>query len=101
LKYVILLNSKKEGNEDRDHISDLTFQAVVLEQAGVKVGRLFIIHLNKEYVRDGDIDVEALLVKDDSTEQVEAKRTEIGRVMQAAKEFLNCTDEPGTGCECH
>ena len=32
-------NSKKEGNEDRDHISDLTFQAIVLRRAGVKVGR--------------------------------------------------------------
>jgi hypothetical protein len=42
-------NSKKEGNEDCDNISDLAFQSVVLEKAGVKVGRLYIIHLNKEY----------------------------------------------------
>jgi hypothetical protein len=28
-------NSKKEGNEDRDHISDLAFQKIVLERAGV------------------------------------------------------------------
>ena len=63
-------NSKKEGREDRDHISDLAFQAVVLDRAGVKVGRTFIVHLNKEYVRDGALDVEAMVVKDDSTEQV-------------------------------
>jgi hypothetical protein len=31
-------NSKKEGSEDRDHISDLAFQAIVLERAGVSVG---------------------------------------------------------------
>ena len=41
-------NSKKEGGEDRDHISDLAFQAIVLGRAGVKVGRTFIVHLNKE-----------------------------------------------------
>ena len=94
-------NSKKEGSEDRDHISDLAFQSVVLEKAGVSVGRLFIIHFDKEYVRDGDIDVEALFVKDASTEQVDAKRAEIVGQMEAAKEYLNCVSEPGTGCECH
>jgi Domain of unknown function(DUF2779) len=94
-------NSKKEGNEVRDHISDLAFQSVVLEKAGVKVGRLFIIHLNKEYVREGDIDVEALFIKDDSTEQVDTRRGEIVREMEAAKEYLNCASEPGTGCDCH
>ena len=81
-------NSKKEGNEDRDHISDLTFQAIVLERAGVKVGRTFIVHLDKEYVRQGALDVEAMFVKDDSTEQVAAKRAEIEADMAAAHEYL-------------
>jgi hypothetical protein len=52
-------------------------------------------------VRDGDIEVESLFVKDDSTEQVEEKRSEIVRQMQAAKEYLSSEAEPGTGCECH
>ena len=43
-------NSKKEGNEDRDHISDLTFQKHVLELSGVTVGRANIVHLNKKYM---------------------------------------------------
>jgi hypothetical protein len=37
-------NSKKEGNEDRDHISDLTFQKHVLELAGVTVDRANIVN---------------------------------------------------------
>jgi len=94
-------NSKKEGNEDRDHISDLTFQALVLERAGVKVGRTFIVHLDKKYERQGALDVDALFVKDDSSEQVTAKRAEIEADMAAAREFLNCEGEPNGGCECH
>jgi hypothetical protein len=94
-------NSKKEENEDRDHISDLAFQSVVLEKAGVNVGRLFIIHLNKNYVRNGEIDVESLFVKNDITERAGAKRPEIVREREAAKEYLNCASEPDTGCECH
>jgi hypothetical protein len=65
-------NSKKEGNEDRDHISDLTFQKHVLELAGVTVDRANIVHLNKKYVRAGDLDVQALFTVSDSTDQVVA-----------------------------
>jgi CRISPR/Cas system-associated exonuclease Cas4 (RecB family) len=94
-------NSKKEGNEDRDHISDLTFQAIVLERAGVNVGRMFIVHLKKDYVRRGALDVEAMFVKDESGEQVRAKRPEIEAEMAAAREYLNHVEEPNGGCECH
>jgi hypothetical protein len=94
-------NSKKEGSEDRDHISDLTFQRLVLERAGYKVARTFIVHLNKEYVRQGALDVEALFIKDDSTELVQEKRAEIEGGMAAAGEYLNRAMEPNGGCECH
>ena len=93
-------NSKKEGSEDRDHISDLAFQANVLEAAGITTGRLFIVHLNKEYVRSGALDIDALFVKDDSTEQVNEVRADIKGAMQATREYLNRADEPGIGCDC-
>lgn len=94
-------NAKKEGSEDRDHISDLAFQKSVLERAGVKVGRAFIVHLNKEYVRAGALDIDALFVKDDGTEQVAAASADIAIEMAAAKERLNRDEEPGIGCDCH
>ena len=93
-------NSKKEGNEDRDHVSDLAFQANVLKAAGIKTGRLFIVHLNKEYVRSGALTIEELFVKDDSTEQVNEIRADIGKEMHAARAFLNRAEEPGIGCDC-
>jgi hypothetical protein len=94
-------NAKKEGSEDRDHISDLTFQAIVLERAGVKVGRTFVVHLNKEYQRQGALDIEALFKKDDSSEQVAEKRAAIEESMAAARQYLNRATEPGIGCDCH
>jgi hypothetical protein len=94
-------NSKKEGNEDRDHISDLTFQKHVLELAGVAVGRTCIVHLNKEYVRAGALDVQALFIIDDSSEQVNALSAGLLAEMHAAREYLNRTTEPSIGCDCH
>lgn len=94
-------NSKKEGSEDRDHISDLTFQKHVLELTGVTVGRAYIVHLNKEYVRAGDLDVQALFTVSDSTEAVDALSGGLLEEMRTALEYLNKEDEPNVGCDCH
>jgi uncharacterized protein DUF2779 len=94
-------NSKKEGNEDRDHISDLAFQKHVLEFAGVTVGRANIVHLNKDYIRAGDLDVQALFTVSDSTDQVHALSTGLLDDMHAAREYLNRAIEPNIGCDCH
>ena len=94
-------NSKKEGSEDRDHISDLTFQKHVLTLASVTVGHAHIVHLNKAYVRAGDLDVQALFTVSDSTEQVDAIAVDLLQEMHAAREYLNKEEEPGIGCDCH
>lgn len=94
-------NSKKEGSEDRDHISDLAFQKHVLELAGVTIGRTHIVHLNKEYVREGPLNVPGLFVIDDSTEQVNALAAGLLEEMHAARQYLNRVDEPNIGCDCH
>jgi len=94
-------NSKKEGSEDRDHISDLAFQKHVLELAGVTVGRTHIIHLNKEYVRAGPLNVQSLFIIDDSSEQVAAAAAGLLEEMHAARHYLNRADEPNIGCDCH
>jgi hypothetical protein len=94
-------NSRKEGSEDRDHISDLAFQKHVLELAGIKVGRTHLVHLNKEYVRMGPLDLPALFIIDDSSEQVNALAGELLGEMHAAREYLNKATEPNVGCDCH
>jgi Domain of unknown function(DUF2779) len=94
-------NSKKEGSEDRDHISDLTFQKHVLELAGVTVDRTNIVHLNKKFIRTGDLDVRALFTVSDSTDQVDALSAIVLEKMHAAREYLNQASEPSAGCDCH
>lgn len=94
-------NSKKEGSEDRDHISDLTFQSHVLRIAGVTIGRCYIVHLNKAYVRQGALDVQALFTVSDSTDQVDALSAALLEEMNAARVYLNQADEPNIGCDCH
>lgn len=94
-------NSRKEGSEDRDHISDLAFQRNVLRRAGVPVDRVFIIHLNKEHVRLGDLDVGNLFTVADSTDLVDAVSDALEAEMRMAANYLSEKQEPANGCDCH
>jgi hypothetical protein len=48
-------SSLKENSKEIDHIEDATFQAVILKENGAELNKIFIICLNKEYIRFGDI----------------------------------------------
>lgn len=98
--YEIKSSSSRHDTGARDHLSDAAFQAIVLERYGVPLGRTFIVHLNSEYIRDGEIDIEALFVQNDSTAKVDARRVTVAVEMEEAKKYLNQEAEPKDGCDC-
>lgn len=93
-------NSLKDGGTDHNHIDDLTFQASVLSRADVPVGRYFLVHLNPEYVRFGDINIPELFLIEEQTDKVLAGLPIVEEQMKTAKEYLTNKKEPIGGCEC-
>ncbi|PIY58297.1 MAG: hypothetical protein COY98_02665 [Candidatus Yonathbacteria bacterium CG_4_10_14_0_8_um_filter_43_17] len=93
-------NSLKEGGTDHNHIDDLTFQASVLSRADVPMGKYFLVHLNKDYVRFGALNTEELFLIEDQTEAVRARLPLVEEQMKTAKEYLNNKKEPSGGCGC-
>ncbi len=93
-------NSVKEHDVDHNHIDDLAFQVSVLNRAQVPLGNYYIVHLNKEYVRSGDLDVPRLFIIEDETENVKAVLGDVEKQMAAAYEYLNRANEPQGNCEC-
>ena len=93
-------NSLKLGKNENNHVSDLAFQVSVMRRAHVPLGRYYLVHLNKEYVRFGDIEMESLFTVEDMTDAVEVKLLEIEIKMEVAREYLHQTKEPVGSCEC-
>jgi hypothetical protein len=61
----------KSTTQSKDvHVQDLAYQKYVLELSGLKVNNCFVIYLNREYVKDGEIDPAELTIVDDVTERV-------------------------------
>ena len=66
----------------------------------MRVGRYFLIHLNKEYVRAGELEIEKMFLVDDMTEKITARLPQLEEQMGAAREILTNDREPMAGCDC-
>ncbi len=61
----------KCGTDVKDvYLQDIAFQRYCYEKAGVKVGRCFLMHINNQYVRSGDINVEEFFALEDVTADI-------------------------------
>ena len=54
------------------NIHDVAFQKYCYEGNGLAIRNCYLMHINNQYVREGDLDVEQLFVKEDITEDVNA-----------------------------
>lgn len=93
-------NSLDERTDKIDHIEDASFQSVVMKDAGMPLNRVYLVHLNKEYVRDGDINIFELFDQEDITAQVREREQETRDRMLHAKEALLQEDESALECQC-
>lgn len=93
-------NTTEENNDERDHIEDATFQYIVARDCGLKIGKINIIHLNKEYIRGDEINVNELFTFDDISEQVLEREERTKEKMRRALEALFQKDEKALSCDC-
>ena len=82
---------KATTNVEKEHCIDAAFQKYVLSKRGIDVKRVFILHLNNEYRRKGDINLQHLFLKDQIDDNALFKSTledienDIERIKEIAK----------------
>ena len=65
-----LYEIKSTSQAKPHHYIDLAFQKYVLEKAGLNIINCYVLHLNKEYVKQGEINPKELVSKTDVTKKV-------------------------------
>lgn len=73
----------------KEKLEDACFQKYVLQECGYTVSKVSIIHLNKEYVRQGAISPEELLEITEVTEQIDGIYSSLVNEINAASNFIN------------
>jgi len=76
------------------YIADLAFQKVCLETNGLKLGKLFIIHVNKAFVKKGEIKPEKFLTIAEITQEVDDLVKETRKQIKEALLVLQKAQEP-------
>lgn len=63
----------KSGTKVEDvYLHDLSFQKYCYKKAGLKIRKCFLMHINNEYVKKGEINPSDIFVKEEVTKDVEA-----------------------------
>ncbi|MFA5583976.1 MAG: DUF2779 domain-containing protein [Bacteriovoracaceae bacterium] len=98
--YEVKASSSIKTDLQHNHIKDVTFQTIVAEKAGVSINASFIIHINKEYRRNGEMDPEQLFVIEDVTDQVQENKDTVTKEIEEALVCLAKDDLSLKGCDC-
>lgn len=93
-------DDKKKKSKNELYTFDLAFQYMVLKNAGVPVGQLYLVRLNPEYVRRGDLDLQQLFTKEDFTDRVLEIEELVKNETAVAYDFLIQEKEPSGNCPC-
>lgn len=97
--YEVKSSTSIKTDSEHNHLKDACFQKICAERSGQRIDHIFLVYLNKEYVRDGPVDPEALLVFEDVTDQVESMVVATSAEIDAALAFLvNEIDRDGCAC---
>jgi len=79
----------KNSTEVKDyHIDDAAVQYHVITGSGLPVTKAFIVHVDKQYVRHGEIEVEKLYHKEDISTKVQEKQIFIKEEIERQREML-------------
>lgn len=95
-----LIEVKSSTSKKDEHVKDTSFQAIVLKNYGIPLGRIFILHLNKEYVLDDQVDIHKMFMMIDITEEVKGREEETLFYMEKAQKDLLQEDEQKISCSC-
>ena len=76
------------------YLVDVAYQKYVLEKSGIKVTGTYLVNINNEYVRHGDLNVKELFFIQDVENFLQEEYDNIDETLKRADEILNNETEP-------
>ena len=94
---------EKDPKKIDKYIPDIAYQKWLLTQCGVKVTGTYLVCLNKEYVRDGDLDIPNLFITVEMEEKIAGDLLAVPVNVERAMKTMQLADEPSTDLNmgCH
>lgn len=85
----------KSSTEVKDiYLEDASYQYYVLTSLGYDVDKVYIVHINRYYVRKGDLNLKELFKIEDITSTAKEKRNEVEKRIKEINKYMESTEEP-------
>jgi hypothetical protein len=85
----------KQSTEVKDyHLDDISLQRYAFSNAGYDVRKSILMHLNRQYVRCGDLDLNGLFLLEDCTELAQARMEHVPEYLTGLLKVVNEPQEP-------
>lgn len=89
-----LYEIKSSTSAKPEHNPDLAFQVETIEGSGYKVNKVFVVHVNSEYVRNGEVKADEIAKITEVTDQVKELKESTLKNIQEALEVANSRECP-------
>ena len=70
------------------YIDDSSYQYYILNSLGLKVEKVYIVHINKKYKRIGDLDLDKLFIKQDITKEVKELQQKVDKTVKEIDTYM-------------
>ncbi len=97
--YEVKAVNKVKNDKKHNHIKDLAFQKIVIENNNIKIYKCGVIHFNKEYQKQGEIDYNQLFLITNVSQDVLDIEEKVKEEMFEMKKYLEDSNEE-KGCSC-
>ena len=83
-----------------NHLKDVCFQKFVLSECGINISASHIIHLNDDFIKDGEIDHNELLTIVDVTEDIDSIYSSVVNEINSALNYIDKATIDEEECSC-
>lgn len=98
--YEVKSSTSVSRSGEHNHVKDACFQKYVMEQNGLSVSKVSVIHPDKDFVKSGPIEPKELLEMENITEEVNQVEQEVIAEIKRALAFLNKPFIDESTCSC-
>ncbi len=98
--YEVKSSSEIKTDLQHNHIKDICFQKITVEECGIEVGNSYIVHLNRDYIRKGDLDLTKLFVFAEVSKEIQEVLPEVTYHIDRALELLEQDEINTSSCSC-
>ena len=98
--YEVKSSTSVKTDSKHNHLKDICFQKYIAEQSGYMVRDVYHIHLNKEFIKNGEIDPFELIEKEEVNELVADIYDQTVTEIQSALALINKKEINENLCTC-